>query len=160
MSQRARLLHRGIAVAGLGGGLSGQGLLPACSASRSLLQHIQLQQNEQEARGNPQWKQPWDYAGSTIGWRYASTSSAAKGAGGDSGNAEQSAYADGADLTPAPEYFPLPEYNSAEVVAAITQATDALERASILGAKADAFFSASWCISGLQAVHEALGLPW
>ncbi|EFJ46792.1 hypothetical protein VOLCADRAFT_105325 [Volvox carteri f. nagariensis] len=66
----------------------------------------------------------------------------------------------GMDLTPPPEFFPLPESSAAEVATAIHQACDALERASLLGAKADAFFAASWCISGLQAVHEMLDTPW
>ncbi|KAG2492202.1 hypothetical protein HYH03_009449 [Edaphochlamys debaryana] len=47
-----------------------------------------------------------------------------------------------------------------DVVDAIHQATGALEKASIMAAKSDAFFAASWCISGLQMAHEALGTPW
>lgn len=65
------------------------------------------------------------------------------------------------DLSEVPQegYFPLSE-SSQEVTTAIYQATDAIERASIVAAKADCFFVAKLCITGLQNVHEMTGAPW
>lgn len=65
------------------------------------------------------------------------------------------------DLSEPPQegFFPLAE-NSQEVTTAIYQATEAIERASIVAAKADCFFVAKACITGLQTVHDTTGAPW
>ncbi|KAG1669890.1 hypothetical protein FOA52_002416 [Chlamydomonas sp. UWO 241] len=54
--------------------------------------------------------------------------------------------------------FPLPE-GSLEAIMAIGAATDAVERASIAAAKADAFFTAAWTMAAFEGVH-AWGVPW
>lgn len=56
-------------------------------------------------------------------------------------------------------FFPLPE-DSLEVFGAIQSACGALEKASILAAKADTWFMPSWFISALQMFHDTLGTPW
>ena len=114
------------------------------------------EQQHQRGGGGSWQQQSW--AGS-IGVRYASTRSS-EAASSYSGFVDDSASTSGTDLTPPVEYFPLPESSAAEVASAIHQACEALERASILGAKADTFFSASWCITGLQTVHETMGSLW
>ncbi|GLC45261.1 hypothetical protein PLESTM_001708300 [Pleodorina starrii] len=139
------------------------GLMSAYTSGSSLLQHLQPDQQQQQQRGGGSSWQHFHHAwgGTPIGVRFASTKSAASSAApSTSDDFPGAASTSGADLTPQPEFFPLPEGSAEEVVSAIYQATDALERASILAAKADSFFSASWCISGLQEVHDMLGTPW
>uniref|UniRef100_A0A7S0VCD6 Membrane insertase YidC/Oxa/ALB C-terminal domain-containing protein n=1 Tax=Polytomella parva TaxID=51329 RepID=A0A7S0VCD6_9CHLO len=55
--------------------------------------------------------------------------------------------------------FPLND-SSIESIYDVNQAIEAVERATIAGAKADAWFGPSWAITGLETVHESLGLPW
>jgi hypothetical protein len=70
------------------------------------------------------------------------------------------AASDPSSLTAAAEgFFPLAE-SSLEAMGAIGQACDAVERASLAAVKADAWFSASWFITGIEYVHEEYGLPW
>jgi len=59
-------------------------------------------------------------------------------------------------LTYASSHFP----ETPEAVLAVLQATNAGEHASIAAAKADAFFTSSWCMEAFQYAHESWGLPW
>lgn len=56
-------------------------------------------------------------------------------------------------------FFPLQE-DSLEVFSAIQSACNALDKASILAAKADTWFLPSWFISALETAHSSLGTPW
>ncbi len=49
---------------------------------------------------------------------------------------------------------------STEAFLAVLQATSAGEHAAIAAAKADAFFTSSWCMEAFQLAHESWGLPW
>ncbi|KAG2433129.1 hypothetical protein HYH02_012830 [Chlamydomonas schloesseri] len=169
MAQRWRALQRGAALLAHHSAESGAStqLLSACSTSTSsLLQQIA---RDQRSGGSASWAHQHAW-GSSSGHRTffsfsrKKSDAGAVAAASTSDDATNSSTEPVADPTPAgpPEFFPLPESapDAIEVASAIHQATNALERASILSAKADAFFSASWCISGLQAVHDSLGTPW
>ncbi|GIL82655.1 hypothetical protein Vretimale_8252 [Volvox reticuliferus] len=135
-----------------------QGFQSAYLSASSLIHHLQLDEQQRRSGASGQQKYTWN---GSIGMRYASTkSSSGPASTASSGVTDDIPSTSGTDLMPQPEFFPLPESSATEVATAIHQAFDALERASILGAKADAFFAASWCISGLEAIHESLGSPW
>ncbi|KAG2435889.1 hypothetical protein HXX76_007084 [Chlamydomonas incerta] len=167
MAQRWRALQRGAALlAHHTESAASTQVLSACSTSAtSLLQQITLDQRN----GGGAWQQhqhAWGSSSHRTFFSFArkkpdAGAAAAATTGDDASTSRSEPVADPTPVGP-PEFFPLPESapDAIEAASAIHQACSALERASILSAKADAFFSASWCISGLQAVHDSLGTPW
>lgn len=167
MAQRWRALQRGAALlAHHTESAASTQVLSACSTSASsLLQQITL---DQRGSGGS-WQQHQHAWGSSSHRTFFSFARkkpdagavAAASTGDETSISGSEPVADPTPVGP-PEFFPLPESapDAIEVASAIHQACSALERASIMSAKADAFFSASWCISGLQAVHDLLDTPW